>query len=73
MTLTTLTLRSVLRCIVMTLTLLAISASAQITPLSVANTTCLTTNYGGDTTPHVVSPSQMKTNFKKGNCNDEPN
>ncbi len=74
MTLAT-TLESVLRCFVMTLTLLAISASAQITPRSDANTstTSQTTDHRSATTPNVVSPSQTRINFKKGNCNDDAN
>jgi hypothetical protein len=74
-TLPTLTLRSVLRCILMSLTFLAISASAHIAPVPNANTSAAspTTNYGSATTPNVVSPPQTRIPFKKGNCNDNAN
>jgi hypothetical protein len=66
-TLATLTLRSVLRCILMTLTFLAISASAQFAPVPNANTsaTSPTTNHGSATTPNVVTPPQTRIRIKK--------
>jgi hypothetical protein len=60
---------------VMTLTLLAITASAQIAPLSDANTstTSPAAKYATATTPSVVNPPQTRINFKKGNYNDKAN
>jgi hypothetical protein len=69
-TLATLTLRSVLRCFVMTLILLAGTASAQITHPK-TNIISPITNYESAATPNVVSPSHTKINFEKGNCNDK--
>jgi len=71
-TLATLTLRSVLRCFVMTLILIAGAASAQVTPRR-TNTISPITNCESAATPNVVSPSHTKISFKKGNCNDKAN
>ena len=57
---TILSVRSVLRCIALTLTLLAIAARAQVTPSQDAytNTATPTTNYGAKTLLYVESASQ---------------